>query len=173
MPRVALATAAMAATVLTASPAQAHNQFTGSTPAEGAMLTEAASTLVLEFSGAIDDRLTDLAVTGPDGAVIEAGDPTVSGGTLEAEIVFTETGPHRIGYRVVSSDGHPVEGEIAFTVDLPAETAAPSTSEARLSASEATPDYEDGLPGWLPTALVAAGIALIGALALTINGRRR
>lgn len=166
---LAAAIGALLAVLAAASPAQAHNQFVGSTPETGATVTEAPMAITLEFTEAIDDRFTELAVTGPDGQAIEIGEPSASGDTLTAEAEFTASGEHTIGYRVMSNDGHPVEGEIVFTVDLPAE---PTPSNSPSTPSEPASSQPADATGWLPTALLIGGIALIGALALILPRRR-
>lgn len=174
--RVALAAAvALLAALAIAAPARAHNPFLGSTPETGATVTEARTTITLEFTETIDERFIDLAVSGPDGQAVELGKPAVIGGTLTAQARFTASGEHTIGYRVMSDDGHPVEGEIAFPIELPAETDEPASSTPdepeSTNRQQAATGGTDG-PGWLPTALLIGAIAALGALALILPRRR-
>lgn len=174
--RTALAAtaAALLGALAVAAPAQAHNQFVGSTPEAGTTVTDARSTISLAFTEAVNERFTELAVTGPDGQPLEIGEPSADVGTLTAEVAFTDSGEHTIGYRVVSDDGHPVEGEIGFTVDLPAGATASGESAASDSPSteQEASASEVGAAGWVPTALVIGAIVAIGALALTLPRRR-
>lgn len=104
-----------------ASPAQAHSELTSSTPAAKARLSAAPATVTLVFSDKVEPRFTNVALTvGTTKAV--AVKSTVDGKTVTATIPEDERGPGawKVSYRVVSADGHPISGTIAFTVTGPA-----------------------------------------------------
>ncbi|HEX5813288.1 MAG TPA: copper resistance protein CopC, partial [Pseudonocardia sp.] len=77
-------------------------------------------------------------------------------------------GVYQIGYRVVSADGHPVSGKVAFTLT----TAGAGSAQAQTPATTAAPDAvpttappdAGGAPVWPWIAgavvLVAGGVAL-------------
>ncbi|MCG5212962.1 copper resistance CopC family protein [Streptosporangium soli] len=103
-----------------------------SSPAKDARVT-AVEQVVLEFNGA---------VTFPKVVVLNAGEKQFQQG--EAEISGKKViqkvagvlppGKYTIGYRVVSSDGHPRTGQVPFTV-----IAAPSPSPSEATSPSETP----------------------------------
>ncbi|MEZ0072063.1 copper resistance protein CopC [Planotetraspora sp. GP83] len=160
-------------TVSTA-PALAHDSLKSSSPANNAVVS-GVDQIELEFSAHVSYPVVILHDAA--GRRFESGAPRTDGPkVLESVAGPLPSGSYVIAWRVVSSDGHPVEGEIPFTVrssaDPSAGVAAPATSAA--SANPATPastaDQTSGVPGW-----VWAGLALlviIGAVAL-LGGRKK
>ena len=121
-------TGALGSVVTSAAPASAHASLVRATPADGATLTSAPSQVVLQFDDPISTSFATLVVTGPDGHDVTAGKPSVSGSTLTGALEGgLPPGAYRTAFRVVSDDGHPVTGQLRFTLQLPA-TAAPSAS---------------------------------------------
>jgi hypothetical protein len=53
-------------------------------------------------------------------------------------VTLTEPGRYTVAYRVVSSDGHPIQGRTAFVLDVPAPTPSASPTSATPSPT-ATP----------------------------------
>lgn len=109
-------TAFLAALVLlgTAGPALAHDALKSSDPAKGATV-ESIDKVRLEFTSPI--RIPVVIVRGPGGTAYQSGDPDAGGKVVTQELKGTlPNGKYTIAYRVVSSDGHPIEGEIPFTV---------------------------------------------------------
>lgn len=162
-------------------PAFAHAVLLGSDPEAGEMLpmTEQVS---LTFNEEINPEFVTVVVEGPDGDVA-AGAPEVEGTVVTQEISPTSSGEHLIIYRVVSQDGHPVDGELTFILtDVPApvptqtpeptaaetatETQTPETTETPAEAT-ATPEVEliDSGPGWPLGVLATVGIVLVALIA--------
>jgi copper resistance protein C len=178
---------------LTASPAAAHARLTGSTPAAGSVVDEVPNSVTLEFNEPVEAEFGQLQVSGPDGARLDETPPTAEGTTVTSEIgTATSAGMHTIAFRVISADGHPVEGELTYEVSeaaaaaaqqdaapaeepepaeptepVPAETSAPEPTEdtADLSDTEETAAASGGGAPILPVALVALlGLVVAGAL---------
>ncbi|MBT2229100.1 copper resistance CopC family protein [Nonomuraea sp. NEAU-A123] len=121
-------TALLAALVLlgTAGPALAHDALKSSDPAKGATV-ESIDKVRLEFTSPV--RIPVVIVRGPGGTAYQSGDPHAGGKVVTQELKGTlPNGKYTIAYRVVSSDGHPIEGEIPFTVKG-APSPSPSASE--------------------------------------------
>jgi copper resistance protein C len=160
-----------------AAPASAHNSLTGSNPANEASLDAAPQEIVLTFDQPVQEGegLNSVAVTGPDGTQWQAGSATVDSNVVTAPV--RELGPsgvYTIGYRVLSADGHPVSGELTFTLTKagngnPAPT---DTSSAPARNASAEEPVDDGLPVWvwLAGAVVLLGIGLF--VALRIGGKQ-
>jgi methionine-rich copper-binding protein CopC len=171
-----------------AQPAAAHDSLTGSTPADGATVTSAPEQVVLTFSAQVKDLGLTVLVTSPDGRRVGDGPARVEGRDVIAPLLaLTEPGRYVVAYRVVSSDGHPIQGRTAFVLDVPTPSptatpteATPGSPSASASASAsaapgtATPDASpvaatssDGgspLP-WVLAGLVVVGVA-VGAVAV-------
>jgi copper resistance protein C len=156
-----------------AAPASAHNSLISSSPAENASMAAGPQTIVLTFDQPVQDGqgLNSIAITGPDGKEWQGGPATVDSNVVTAPV--RELGPrgvYTIGYRVVSADGHPVSGKVAFTLTK----AGNGTPAANNEDAQAAPlESEDsGLPIWVW--LVGAAV-LLGAglfVALRIGGKQ-
>ncbi|MEU7838985.1 MULTISPECIES: copper resistance CopC family protein [unclassified Nonomuraea] len=127
-------TAFLAALVLlgTAGPALAHDALKSSDPAKGATV-ESVDEVRLEFTSGV--RIPVVVVRGAEGTAHQSGDPRADGKVVTQELKGAlPDGKYTIAYRVVSSDGHPIEGEIPFTVKG-APSPSPSSSPSAPSAS--------------------------------------
>lgn len=106
-----------AAVIASAAPASAHSEIIDSVPRAGETLTQ----LPEEFSVTANESLAvlpegfALEIVDAMGRHFETGRTSVSGPTLSTEAVLGEAGEYRLIYQVVSGDGHPVAGTIAFT----------------------------------------------------------
>ncbi|MEU6716740.1 copper resistance protein CopC [Nonomuraea sp. NPDC046802] len=187
--RVLAATAGAALVLLLTSPgALAHDRLKSSSPADNAKVKR-VETIELEFTSNM--RLPTIVLDGPDGEPVPLDKPDVDGAKVSTRPVDDlQPGRYRIAWRVVSSDGHPIQGEITFTVtDPPAEpTPSPSATPSEASAPPSAPPSEQ-LPAQAPAAPVAdsqsggsgtpgwlwAGIAVLvaGGAAVLVVGRRR
>lgn len=128
--RAALAGAVAAAVLLLgAPPASAHTQLLGVAPGPGEVVPEGAPvTVTLTFSEAVDPALSTVVVVDSAERVVAADAPRVDGAAVHQVVRGLSAGEHTIRYRVVSADGHPVDGESAFSVQAAPgpTTAAPS-----------------------------------------------
>ncbi|MFF3439660.1 copper resistance protein CopC [Streptosporangium sp. NPDC002721] len=135
---VAVALALLVALVLGtafASPALAHDRLKSSNPAKGAKV-ETLEEVKLTFSATV--RFPKVVVHAGDES-FQDGKAAVDGPVVTQKVkAGLPPGSYVIAYRVVSSDGHPIEGEIPFTLLGSAE---PSPSETSASSeSPASPD---------------------------------
>lgn len=149
--------AALAVGALSPAPALAHSELTSSTPADSAVLRAAPRQVTLVFGESVQAGFSRIAVTGPDGSAAGAGAITTTGARLIQPISATEPGPYTVSYRVVSRDGHVVQGRLRFSVSpppvsvssvpAPSPTAAGSPTPAVPSTSAADPGQRNG-SGW-------------------------
>jgi copper resistance protein C len=162
------------ALLLGAGPAFAHTRLLGSDPADGTSLDTTPQRVSLTFNESISAEFTQLTVVGPDGGRYESGAVSADGGTVSIGVQpLGPTGRYEIGYRVVSADGHPVTGSVAFTLT----TAGPGTAAAiapaqgpaapppPAAAPPAAPqEASGGMPLWPwivgAVVLVGAGVAV-------------
>jgi methionine-rich copper-binding protein CopC len=131
--------ATVLAGLATAAPASAHSGLTGSTPAEGAVVSSDLRQVDLTFTEAplagLDAGLR-IEVRDQAGQDESTGDVTVAGTTMSKRVDLS-AGPHTMLWRYVSPDGHPIDGQVAFTVQAaqPAVAAPTTTPTASPSAS--------------------------------------
>jgi len=141
--------------VTAAAPASAHTRLLSSTPANGATVPTAPATIQLLFA----QRLLGLgavAVDGPGGVGVAAGEAVLAGATVTQALVANRpAGSYRLAYRIVSADGHPVAGEITFTAT--AGTGAPSTAPSATGAGPTPTVVVDPTGGAAGRASAAAG----------------
>ncbi|MGW0433391.1 copper resistance CopC family protein [Micromonospora sp. NPDC003197] len=159
--------------LLPAGPAAAHNSLRSATPEREATLTAPPTEVVLEFAQSLNPAYTTIVVTDAARQRVATSEPVVTG--TRGSVTFTEPltdGGYTVAYRVVSADGHPVQGSYPFTVgqasgSTPSPNAAASTPATPAGIAEAAgPDSDDngGVSGWL----IAAGtVALVVLLAGT------
>lgn len=141
---------------LVAAPAQAHDSLIASSPSEGEVLTENPGAAVLTYSADIQEIGTAIEIVGPDGDV--AGAPEISGREVVVPIAAdAAAGEYLITWRVTSSDGHPIDGEIPFTMDLPEEAATTPEPSAETSTAEETQEATSAAPS--PTEVSASSEA--------------
>jgi hypothetical protein len=165
---------------LTAAPAQAHNELLSSSPAERAQLTALPRVVELTFAETADPRFVKIAATGPDGRSVAAGTPTVSGTVVRQPLSpGAASGAYTVAYRVVSKDGHPVQGSVTFTATLAAGSTSPTASPSSTEPGVGTADQptrkvakvEKDSRGWLLYLVGSLGtLALIG-VALVMRSR--
>lgn len=135
---------ALALVVLAAAPASAHTALSGSLPADGGT-TAATDQVVLSFTGTLLERLLAVTVVGPDGSDAARGAPRLQGTDVVQPLERPLPGGRvTVSYRVVAADGHPLTGQVAFTVadagtSTAAPTAAPGSTTARPSPGVAVP----------------------------------
>jgi methionine-rich copper-binding protein CopC len=147
----ALAAAALVlvAPVALAAPASAHDSLTGSTPEGGSTVTTAPERVRLTFTDEVKELGLTVLVKDPSGASVADGEPRIDGNAvIQPVVALTEPGTYTVAYRVVSSDGHPINGRFTFTLDVaeasspaasPSATPTESPSESASASASATP----------------------------------
>ncbi|MFI7434013.1 copper resistance protein CopC [Micromonospora haikouensis] len=182
---------------LPAAPAAAHNSLSGSNPANGARIATAPERIELRFLAKPNPGTTKITVTGPDNVAALDGEPTFSGTRVRIPFAPGKAGLYIVGYQLGSADGHPIKGEVRFTLTTgtPAESLSPSAaapesvppsdapSAAAPSSAAATPEgagsavpaasesTDEGPPGWLWA--LGGGLLLVAAAAVGFAVRRR
>ncbi|GIJ49624.1 hypothetical protein Val02_65100 [Virgisporangium aliadipatigenens] len=100
-----------------ASPASAHAGLESSTPRDGTSVTTAPAEVELRFTTRVDPASPVVAVAADDGAPAVADGPRVDGvRVVQALRPGLPAGRYTVTFRVVSADGHPVNGIVRFTV---------------------------------------------------------
>jgi methionine-rich copper-binding protein CopC len=145
---------------LLAVPASAHDVLVGTYPKAGASVSTGPTEVRFDFNAPVqlgDDSIT---VLGPNGTHWERSqNATVAGNSVSTPLApLGPAGVYTAGYRIISADGHPVTGDITFTLTR-AGTGQPVTVRAGASGGGGIPIWV-----WIVAAVVVLGGALFVAL---------
>ncbi len=154
-----LVVTAVLALLAGAGPAAAHDALVGSDPADGASLATAPVQVRLMFTE--EPQAAVATVTGPTRGRWEARPAEVLGN--EVTVPLRPLGPagrYTVGYRVVSSDGHPVTGTVRFILTQPGVGQAARAGQAAPAAPPAAAD--DGAMRAWPWIAGAAVLLVLG-----------
>ena len=190
--------ALLAALLLLGAPAQAHDTLLESDPADGATLETSPEAITLTYSADILDVSPLVRITDEDGEELAEITPSIDGPVATAALEEPlPAGESTIQWRVVSSDGHPIEGTFTVTVEQdaaeePADEEAPAASDGGEdsaaqdavsddAASDAVDDSaaedsaaEEDSGSSLTPILVVLGVVVVGAVvAVVVIVRRR
>lgn len=186
-----------AVTTLTAAPASAHDRMLTSDPADGSQLATPPTAITLTFNTEPLPVEPQVVVSDSAGTVVTQGTPTIEGSTATLALdpaVALGGDTYTVAWRVVSSDGHPIEGTFAFTVaaqpeapvseeptteetateDATTDAAEESTSEsASPRTTDAATDAEDGGSSALPVLVGLGALVVAAAVVVVLVVRRR
>jgi len=167
----ALLAALALAMVVLAPVASAHDELVSTSPQDGSSLA-APGQVVLRFTNDLLPIGNRVRVEGPAGP---ASNPSAkaSGPTLTASLdPDLPAGAHRVTWRAVSADGHPLSGTFGFTRTQP--TTASTTSEPTATAPATAPSVPSraSRSGELILSLAALG-ALVAGLVVAVRRARR
>lgn len=97
-------------------PASAHAGLVGTNPKDGASLVKAPHKITLTFNENIGSPAF-IAVQSPDGKKVATSKVAAIDHTVSARVADVgKRGRYAVSYRVVSADGHPVEGTFHYTM---------------------------------------------------------
>lgn len=179
--------------LLGTSAASAHDTVIGTAPGDGETLTTAPTQVTVETSAVPQSIGSRMVITASDGTVLFDGEPTITDRVASVELPAVANDSYQVAWRLVSSDGHPIDGTFGFVVDDPAavaptedpttdaatptaeETTAPATTDAAPSEDSTTATAagtsDDGSStSWIPVALI---VVVIAGLVLLVLFRRR
>ncbi|MFC4714102.1 copper resistance CopC family protein [Planococcus dechangensis] len=96
--------------------AQAHSVLEASTPTDGEVVTEQLDTIALDFSAGIEQG-SSMTMT-MDGEAVDFSEVAV----MDDQLIGTPAqelldGSYVVEYAVLSEDGHPIEGTMAFELE--------------------------------------------------------
>ncbi len=154
---------AVVCVLLLAAPGSAHAELESTTPANGQRLAAAPSQVTLTFSESVNLLDDGISLLNSDGAVVSTPDPTVDGHTVTWPMPqHLRNGPYVVTWRVISADGHPVDGAFSFGVGAAAR-AIPVAVSSGQSTAQTAPWQVVGvrLIGYLAFAVVAGVVAFL------------
>lgn len=102
-----------------ATSAFAHSFLVDATPSSKEHVATPPKTIKLRFGGGVEPPYSKITIETADGKVLGEGNTGVPGKPRELTANAPELAPGKyiVRYRVLSSDGHIVEGNYEFTVD--------------------------------------------------------
>lgn len=136
--RLASLTAALllgAGAIVGASPAFGHASGVGSSPAADEVLPSPPSNVTIDFDSGLLDMGAALVVRDQDGTSIVTGEPVIDDRSFSVAVdPAAPPGVYDVAYRVVSADGHTVEGAFTYTVE-----GTPAAGESSVDAGASAP----------------------------------
>ena len=155
-----------------ASPALAHNVLISTDPGKGASLETAPTKITLTFDAPVQGGdINQVSVLGPGNTQWAEGAVEINSNVITAPVrPLGPAGTYTVGYRILSADGHAVEGEYTFTLTK-AGTGTPATAGAATGAATQPSGSGGGVPiwVWIVGAVVLLGIGLTVALRMGRN----
>jgi copper transport protein len=153
--------AAFSAAAAAAPAAWAHARLVSTTPGDRAVLASAPSQVTVRFDDTVRVLGGTVAVANSNKRSVVAGKPRASGRVVTIPLLKLRDGDYTVRWRVLSNDGHTVDGVFAFAIG--AGRAPPS---AALTAGGTT-RTRDIISRWVffTGLLVAVGVALFMPLA--------
>ena len=125
--------------VMYALPVNAHSALVSSVPAADATVVDFPMEVVLNFNEDLmivgDENPNKVEVFDSNGALVSGG-TVVKGASIAAPVGIVGNGAFSVKYRVVSKDGHVVEGSYRFNVESPIAVSSPMPISAPVEPAE-------------------------------------
>ncbi|MEN9881768.1 MAG: hypothetical protein RI916_195 [Actinomycetota bacterium] len=107
--------------IATPTNAFAHGEMVQAFPAADSNVLTAPIEVAIEFDGKLQiigsTNVNSIEVTDSEGQIISSPTAVVEGNRISTRLQLTDiTGLVSVHYRIVSEDGHPVEGDYSFSV---------------------------------------------------------
>ncbi|TES47058.1 copper resistance protein CopC [Halalkalibacterium halodurans] len=96
----------------------AHTSLVSSSPSEGEVLTASPGEIVLEFNTKVEKGSQFQVINPSDNGMAVTGisiEDKMLSGMLPQEL---QGGEYQIHWKIIGADGHPIEGEVSFTVKI-------------------------------------------------------
>lgn len=158
-----------------ATPALAHNSLVESAPRDKAAVEVGPDSIKLTFDQPVQggDGINTISVLDPRNNHWEAAPPQVDSSTVTAPLrPLGPSGEYKVAWRVLSADGHPVQGQFSFTLSkagtgtpLPADELAKFKNGAGAAQTGSAED-SGGVPTWvwIVGAVLVLGVGVVFAL---------
>lgn len=141
--------AGIALVFASATVVSAHSELEESSPAQGATVSSVTE-LVLTFGEEIVPDYSTVVLADSSGSGVALGDPSYNSTFTTVTLPITggalPNDDYVAGYRIVSIDGHPISGEVGFTVEGSSASAlvAPTSTAPAEPLTNASSDGSDG-----------------------------
>ena len=157
-------------------PGVRHTRLESSNPTDKSSVDAAPESVSLTFNEDVSAEFATMSVVGPDGTNYQTGQVSAAGGQVSTAVSpLGPAGVYQIGYRVVSDDGHPVQGKVSFTLTEPGPAAAAATTAPAAAAPTAAAPPPTAAPVAPQASSTPSGGApiwpwLVGAVILVAAG---
>ena len=157
--------------------ATAHSALIDSTPESGATLDALPEQVELRFNESLSS-ISPALIIRRDSTTVATLEPEIDGASLSgAPPSDLPDGDYTMVWRVVSGDGHPIDGVVPFTLGgTGREPASTSPTEEQTPDSAASSDTTAAETGWSTTSTIMAATVLLALLltgvALLVRRRR-
>lgn len=158
--------------------AWAHDVLISSDPADGATLAAPPTSVSFTFDEPVQNFQPVVSLIGPDGQQYRSGSAEVNGSVVSSAVAPGPAGAWIAAYRVVSGDGHPVTGQIRFTVATGSSPGGGQSTTSTVPPTSPPPQAAatggSGLPAWAWIGLaVLAALVVTAAVILPRRARRQ
>jgi len=165
--RRSLCALALAASMLLATPTAslAHASVVRTDPADGSELERLPETVTFTFSEQVSEPAFVSVLVDGHPVTLPAGDPVVDGEKVLVDLtgVTAQGRDWTVAYRVVSSDGHAIEGSSGF-----------SLPDAEVNDDPIVRADEESRSWWsAPWPWILAGLVVVVVALAALRGRRR
>lgn len=163
----ALLAAFLLAMLVPIGAASAHDNLISTDPASGSTVQDMPQKIGLTYDNIPIAMGTEIRILDANGTNWARGEAQVTNRVVEQDVQpGTPAGDYTVQWRVVSSDGHPIQGTFTFTTSTGAAPGAAAPSSEGSAPAEAQNEEQEvaqqGIPAWvIPTGL--AVLILIGA----------
>lgn len=148
-------------TVLFGQPAFAHTQLLETTPANGALLQLAPTALTMKFTQQPLSGSIAVVAQSASGTSVQLGAPSVAETTVTVPWPPSAiNGTYRVSWRVVSPDGHPVNGTWDFSYGVTA-------------AQPFVPVDDQDAPGFPIWIAIVGVVVLVGVIIVMVKLARK
>ena len=156
--------------------ASAHAELESSNPAEGSIIEIMPTHITLTFGEKLltlgEENVNTLKLSSTSGVEVKLSPVTINGEVLSATVDSTSNaftpGKYQISYRVVSTDGHPIKGEISFEFASPKAIAEVQGEEGELEL-----ELENGLFDFNPLFILLVIFIVLIITAFVVKRKRR
>jgi methionine-rich copper-binding protein CopC len=114
-----LATVATVLMAVAATSSFAHVKLQKSEPENGSTLTASPTVLKFHYNGPVELAMSSVKLLGVADPAVQIGKPVLADGdpkTLVVPVPRLPAGDYRFEWSTVGHDGHPMKGEVRFTV---------------------------------------------------------
>jgi copper transport protein len=155
--------AAVVLVLMLAAPGSAHAELESTDPSNGQRLDAAPTQITMTFSESVNLVDGGIHLLKGGGTTVTTPSPTVSGRTISWRMPRSLTdGAYVVSWRVVSADGHPIDGAFAFGIGAAAPVVPDDISSSAASATTAPwPVVGARLVGYVAFAAFAGVIAFV------------
>lgn len=121
----------------------AHTGLESSSPKNGDIITEELKQISLTFETKIEQGST-FELQNPNGETIPVENISLSENQMIGNLINPlENGDYQANWKIIGADGHPIEGDFSFSVNVPVTEATPEEQVQPQEETEPQPNIEE------------------------------